>query len=96
MQISASSTTCSSPLQAEAWALLLAAFIKSSLNLQSGARLTDNLILAQAAASRYLQGLPGHWELRPLMNNIFNETQGSNVIRHVYLEIATLVSLFSF
>lgn len=72
--ISASCGSVESPLQAEATALQVAAQIASHITSSQVTFLVDNLTLAQAAASRNLIQLPGHWEIRSHLANFFGAT----------------------
>lgn len=83
VQISAASPPCSSPLQAEAWALLLAVISSRHLQLETSTFLTDNLTLAQAAEARSILKNPGHWSLRPLLDEMHSKLLPSSSIRHV-------------
>ena len=62
--IQASSSTLPSPLQAEAAALLLAVKVAKNIKTSPTTFLTDNLILARAAASEKLSDSKVPWELR--------------------------------
>lgn len=64
VMIQASTTIASSPLQAEALALLLAAHIANLLNIGQVSFLTDNLTLARAAAQRSISLTKANWEIR--------------------------------
>lgn len=62
--IQASTITTSSPLQAEAWALLFATKVANHPNITQVSFLTDNLILARAAAQRSIDSCKVGWEIR--------------------------------
>ena len=66
--IQASTSLTPSPLQAEAWALLLAAKVAAVLQLHQVTFLTDNLALARAAASS-ASDPQALWEIRNLVSN---------------------------
>lgn len=53
LHISAQCHNISSPIQAEAQALKLAAMLAKQMHLQGATFLTDNLTLAKAAAARH-------------------------------------------
>jgi hypothetical protein len=64
IQIQASTSKASSPLHVEAIAILLAAKIANSLQIQQVTFLTDNLTLARAAASKRATDPHVPWEIR--------------------------------
>ena len=72
--ISAACGSVESPLQAEATALQVAAQIAYHINSSGVTFLVDNLTLAQAAASRNLLQVPGHWQIRSHLANFFGAT----------------------
>jgi hypothetical protein len=67
LYISARSPPASSPLQAEAFGLLLATKVAEILQLQQPHFYTDSSILATAAAATNIVTAPGHWTIRPLI-----------------------------
>lgn len=78
--ISAVSPPISSAIQAEAFGLLLATKVAEVLQIQRATILTDNAVLAAAAASQDLLNAPGHWTIRPQLADIassssFNATR---------------------
>jgi ribonuclease HI len=72
IMIQASTSLTSSVLQAEAKALLLAAKLTKLLNINRPTFLTDNQILAKAAASRRLDHPLLHWNTRHTMASFFD------------------------
>lgn len=76
VQIQASAPTTSTPLQAEAVALLLAATTAQYLQVQQATFLTDNLTLARAAANRDLVSDKVHWETRKALADYILATTG--------------------
>jgi hypothetical protein len=64
----------STPLQAEAFGLLLATKLAEILQLQGPQFYTDCLVLASAAATDDITMALGHWSIRPILADI----QGSN------------------
>jgi hypothetical protein len=84
--ISAVSPPVSSAIQAEAFGLLLATKAAEVLQLQGATFLTDNAVLAMAAASQDLLKAPGHWMIRPQLAEIalsssFNATRIFHISR---------------
>jgi hypothetical protein len=69
LHVSALAPPASSPLQAEAYGLHLAANLADLLHLQEPLFHTDCSILASAAATDIFTA-PGHWEVRPLLAQI--------------------------
>lgn len=67
LYISARSPPAFSPLQAEAFGLLLATKLAEVLQLQEPYFYTDSSILASAAAATNIITAPGHWTIRPLI-----------------------------
>lgn len=72
---------CSSPLQAEAWALLLGENFRL-LQFGRGSLLLDNITLAQAANRRSIQHSPRHWSIRPSLAEIHG-TPPTFTVRYV-------------
>jgi hypothetical protein len=70
LMMQATSTKAQSPLQAEAKALLFASSVAVSLQLHGPAFLSDNLILAKAAAARRPAWLL-NWEIRGTMIDFY-------------------------
>ena len=68
--ISAMSPPASSPLQAEAFGLLLATKLADMLQLQEPRFYTDSSILASAAAASNIIAAPSHWMIRSLLTDI--------------------------
>jgi hypothetical protein len=84
--ISAISPPVSSAIQAEAYGLLLAMKAAEVLQVQCATFLTDNAVLAMAAASQDLLKSPGHWMIRPQLAGIvassfFNATRIFHISR---------------
>ena len=67
LYILARSPPASSPLQAEAFGLLLATKLAEILHFQQPHFYTDSSILATAAAATNIVTAPGHWTIRPLI-----------------------------
>jgi hypothetical protein len=72
--VSALSPPTSTPLQAEAFGLLLATKLADILQLQGPQFYTDCLVLTSAAASEDITMASEHWSIRPLLAEI----QGNN------------------
>ena len=70
LYISAASPPVSSVLQAEAFALLLAAKIADLLDLQESSFYTNSSVLVKAVTAPNLLQASGHWDTRPLLANI--------------------------
>lgn len=70
LHISALAPPASSPLQAEAYGLHLAAKMAELLHIQEPFFQTDSSVLASAAAAPDVFNAPGHWEVRPLLEQI--------------------------
>jgi hypothetical protein len=70
LHVAALSPPASSPLQAEAFGLLLATKLAELLRLQEPQFYTDCLVLASAAATEDITKAPGHWSIRPLLAEI--------------------------
>jgi ribonuclease HI len=77
VMIQASTTLLPSVLQAEAKALLLAAKLAEWLQIDKPTFLTDNQVLAKAAASRTIDHALLHWEARNILADFFNATHRS-------------------
>jgi hypothetical protein len=74
--IQASTLPAPSPLHAEALALILAAKIAAALQLSQPTFLTDNLSLARAAAANSLTDPQVLWEIRNLVAEFKQVSQG--------------------
>ncbi|CAM0958575.1 unnamed protein product [Alopecurus aequalis] len=70
VSISAISPPASSAIQAEAFGLLLAVKLAEMLHIHQPTFLTDKATLATATATQDLLRAPGHWELRPQLDDI--------------------------
>jgi ribonuclease HI len=77
VMIQASTTLLPSVLQAEAKALLLAAKLAEWLQIDKPTFLTDNQVLAKAAASRTIDHALLHWDARNILADFFNATRRS-------------------
>uniref|UniRef100_A0A8R7UVC7 Reverse transcriptase zinc-binding domain-containing protein n=1 Tax=Triticum urartu TaxID=4572 RepID=A0A8R7UVC7_TRIUA len=71
VQIQASTSITSTPLQAEAFALLLAAKVAKCLNISQPTFLTDCLSLASFAASRKITETATPWTIRKVLADFF-------------------------
>lgn len=71
----AAASTASSVIQAEARALELGAQIAKALNLHRTNFLTDNQVLAEAAARRCPEDYPGHWTIRDSLSAFIKHTK---------------------
>jgi hypothetical protein len=82
--ISTVSPPVSSALQAEAFGLLLAVKLADLLRLEQVTFFTDNATLAKVAADHNVQDAPGHWEIRPHLAHVFNNSSfNSDRIFHI-------------
>lgn len=63
-----------SPLQAEAQSLELASVIAKTMEISEPNFLTDNQILAESAARRNVEECPGHWKIKPYINQYIKNT----------------------
>jgi hypothetical protein len=70
LHISALSPPASSPLQAEAFGLLLATMLAERLHIQEPRFYTDCSVLASAAAATSIFEDSGHWVIRPILASI--------------------------
>ncbi|CAM0909473.1 unnamed protein product [Alopecurus aequalis] len=70
LQVSAMSPPVSSPLQAEAYGLLLATRIADTLHIPEPQYYTDCNVLASAAAATSIFEVTGHWSIRPILASI--------------------------
>ena len=70
IHIAASSPPVASPLQAEAFALLLAVKVADILDIQDPFFLTDSLVLVSAARATSIFKAAGHWQNRPILAEI--------------------------
>jgi ribonuclease HI len=70
------SSYASSALQAEAQAMEVAAQIANKLKVQNSNFLTDNFIVAQSLKQHDLKKNPGHWTIRPNLQQILQFMQG--------------------
>ena len=70
IHIAASSPPVASPLQAEAFALLLAVKVADILDIQDPVFLTDSLVLVSAARATSIFKATGHWQNRPILAEI--------------------------
>lgn len=71
LRIQASNSVAASPLQAEAKALLLAAIVVNHLGLHRPTFLTDNKVLATAAADRRSSLRRLNWDIRTTVSEFF-------------------------
>ena len=70
LQVSAMSPPVSSPLQAEAYGLLLATLIADTLHIPEPQYHTDCSVLASAAAASSIFKVSAHWNIRPILASI--------------------------
>ena len=70
LHVSALSPPVSSPLQAEAYGLLLATKLADTLHIQEPHYYTDCSVLASAAAATSIFKDAGHWNIRPILATI--------------------------
>ena len=70
LQVSAMSPPVSSPLQAEAYGLLLATMIADILHIPEPQYYTDCSVLASAAAASSIFKVTGHWNIRHILASI--------------------------
>jgi ribonuclease HI len=73
--VQAYTSLATSPLQAEAWALLLAAKLATALQLHQVSFLTDNLALARAAAASSATDPQSLWKIRSLVSSFKQVSQ---------------------
>jgi hypothetical protein len=69
-------SNANSALQAEAQAMETTALVGKALQVQSPRFLTDSLILAQAIQREDPANHPGHWSIRPNLNQFFKHSRG--------------------
>lgn len=67
IHVSATSPPVSSPLEAEAYGLLLAVKLADTLSIQEPNFYTDCSVLASSAASTSIFKEAGHWSIRPIL-----------------------------
>jgi hypothetical protein len=70
LHVSALAPLASSPLQAEAYGLHLAAILADLMHIKDPYFYTDSSVLASAASATDIFLAPGHWEVRPLLAQI--------------------------
>ena len=88
VQIQASAPLTSSPIQAEAQALLLAAKAAQILQVEQPTFLTDNLSLAKAAANRNVIADSTPWMIREFLADFYRITQHlQSQVFHISREI---------
>uniref|UniRef100_A0ACD5Z4N3 Uncharacterized protein n=1 Tax=Avena sativa TaxID=4498 RepID=A0ACD5Z4N3_AVESA len=97
--VSALSPPASTPLQAEAFGLLLATKLAEILQLRGPQFYMDCLVLASAVTTDDITKTPGHWSIRPLIadiqrrssfqaSNIFHLHRSCNVKAHHHARLA--------
>jgi hypothetical protein len=84
IHIAALSPPAHSPLQAEAYGLLLASKVADLLHIQEPHFFTDCSVLKSAASTTSILSAPGHWIIRPILADIQKtEAFHPNRISHV-------------
>jgi hypothetical protein len=103
IHVAAMSPLVSSPLQAEAYGLLLATKLADSLRIQQPHFYTDCSVLASAAASTSIFKESGHWNIRPIIasiqasssfkgNKVTHINRCYNIKAHHQAKLATKIS----